>query len=84
MSRATSDHPTWAEGIKFLRGLYDIKQTELAEAAGTTQSRISEIENGRRTISDALRVRIARALHTDPYALFPYEDGNGNGGQGAA
>lgn len=75
-----ADHPTWAEGVKILRAAHRMTQEQLAEAAGTTQSRISEVENGRRTISDALRVRIARALQTDPYVLFPYEDGNGGRG----
>lgn len=58
--------------MRALRGLHDITQVQLAEMTGTTQVTISRIELGSRQISDALRVRIARALHADPYDLFPY------------
>jgi transcriptional regulator with XRE-family HTH domain len=76
MSRADhDDHPIWGDGVKALRGLYGMTQTDLATVAGTTQTTISRIENGSHEISDALRVRIARALHTDPHALFPYREG---------
>jgi len=79
-----SDHPVWGEGVRALRGLYRLSQVQLAEQAGTTQVTISELENGKRNISDALRVRIARVLHVDPHALFPYREGNGNGNGNAA
>lgn len=77
MSSLTDHHPVWGEGMKALRSLHRITQTELAEKAGTSQSVISDLENDKRKlISDALRIRIARALHTDAHALFPYrEDG---------
>jgi transcriptional regulator with XRE-family HTH domain len=75
MSRSREqDHPVWDEGVKALRGLYGLTQTDLATAAGTTQATISRIENGSREISDSLRIRLARALKTDPHALFPYRE----------
>lgn len=75
MSHAPTDSPVWGEGVRALRGLHRLTQIELAEAAGTTQATISRLENGAQDISDALRVRIARALQTDPHALFPYREG---------
>lgn len=67
--------PVWGEGVRALRGLLELTQEQLAERAGTTQATISRLERGSTEISDALRVRIARALHTDPHALFPYREG---------
>lgn len=71
------DHnrPIWGDGVRALRGLHGLTQEQLAEAAGTTQTTISRLENGSHEISDALRVRIARVLETDPHALFPYREG---------
>lgn len=66
--------PIWGDGVRTIRGVRGLTQTELATLANTTQARISEIENGRRGIADDLRVRIARALEVDPYELFPYPD----------
>lgn len=72
-----TEHPVWGEGVRVLRGINGLSQTQLAEQAGTTQATISRLEVGTtHEISDSLRIRIARALHTDPHALFPYrEDG---------
>lgn len=65
---------TWGSGVRALRGLKQITQTRLAALTDTTQSRISDIENGSRNVPDALRLRIARTLEVDPYELFPYEE----------
>lgn len=64
----------WGDGVRSIRQVLGLTQTELAIKARTTQARVSEIENGRRNIADDLRVRIAQALDVDPYALFPYPD----------
>lgn len=72
---ASTDRPVWGEGVRALRGLHRLTQEQLAEAAGTTQTTISRLESGSHEISDALRVRISRALQTDPHALFPYREG---------
>lgn len=76
MTPVTETRPilVWGPGVKMLRSLKNITQAQLAAQAGTTQSRISEIENGSRAVADILRVRIARALEVDPYDLFPYVD----------
>jgi transcriptional regulator with XRE-family HTH domain len=75
----SDDHPTWGQGVKVLRGIYGLNQAELAKLAGCAQATISELERDRRNISEALRVRIARALHVDPHDLFPYREHNGDG-----
>ena len=64
--------PTWGEGVRTLRGIKDLSQVELATRARVGQATISRIENGSRQISDAARVRIAKALDVQPYELFPY------------
>lgn len=68
----TSGRPSWGEGVKTLRGIKDLSQVELAARAEVGQATISRIENGSRQISDAARVRIARALDVLPHELFPY------------
>lgn len=66
--------PTWGAGVRTLRGIRDLTQVELAALAGVSQPVISRIENGSREVSDAVRIRIAKALDFDPHALFPYEE----------
>lgn len=83
MQATNPHHPTWGEGVKWLRSGYDMTQAELAELAGTTQATISRIERGSQEISDALRVRIARALKVDAQVLFPYREHNGGNGSAA-
>jgi transcriptional regulator with XRE-family HTH domain len=65
---------TWGEGVRMLRNIRNLSQVQLAEMAGVTQPSISRIESGSRQVSDAARVRIARALGVDPHVLFPYID----------
>lgn len=65
---------TWGTGVKALRGLRDWTQTDLAQEAGVPQSTISRIENGSTRISDAVRIKIAKALAVDPNKLFPYRE----------
>lgn len=67
-----SGRPSWAEGVKTNRKTKDLSQVELAARAQVSQATISRIENGSRQISDAARVRIARALDVLPHELFPY------------
>lgn len=74
----------WGEGVRALRSINRWTQERLAAEAATTQATISRIERGSHEISDALRIRIARALRVDPHALFPYRDENGNGNGSAA
>lgn len=65
---------TWGAGVRALRNIKGITQVQLADAAGVSQSKISELEAGSRRISDATRVKIASALGAQPHLLFPYED----------
>lgn len=51
-----------------------ISQQSLAELAGTTQQTISRIEKGEQGTTDALRVKIAKALGKSTADLFPYFD----------
>ena len=64
--------PTWGEGVRTLRDIKKLTQTELAARARVGQATISRIENGSYRVSDAARIRIARALDVLPYELFPY------------
>lgn len=66
--------PTWGTGMRVLRGIRGLTQTELAAASSVSQPTISRLENGSREASDAARVRIAKALGVDPHELFPYLD----------
>lgn len=72
--RTATPVATWGLGVKLLREIHSLTQEQLAQRAGTKQATISRIETGSRQVSDALRVRIARALNVNPYDLFPYED----------
>ncbi len=66
--------PAWGSGMRVLRAIRGLTQTELAAAASVSQPTISRLENGSREASDAARVRIAKALGVVPHELFPYED----------
>lgn len=68
----TSGRPIWGEGVRVLRGFKNLSQAELAARAQVGQATISRIETGSRQVSDAARVRIARALDVLPGELFPY------------
>lgn len=68
----------WGAGVRLLREMAGLTQTELAERAGLAQTQISAVERGARRVSDNVRVRIARALDADPYQLFPYLDEHGD------
>lgn len=66
-----SGRPIWGEGVRVLRGLKNLSQSELAARAQVGQASISRIENGSRMVSEAARIRIARALDVLPGELFP-------------
>jgi antitoxin component HigA of HigAB toxin-antitoxin module len=48
--------------LKALRQWKDVGQTKLAFDIGTSQGFISDLENGRRSMTDEVRVRIAKSL----------------------
>lgn len=56
--------------IKFLRSKKNISQYKLAEITGLSQSQISKIENGKRSIKDSELIKIAFALNISAQELF--------------
>lgn len=70
----TTTRIAWGEGVRILRKIHNLTQTDLAAKVGTTQAKISDLERGSRTLPDRYRVRIAAAFKVLPHELFPYED----------
>lgn len=50
-----------------------LRQGDLARELGVAQSVLSEAETGRRGISPAVRVRLAKLLSCDPITFAPLE-----------
>lgn len=55
--------------IRGLRGKEEITQEELAERLGISQTRVSELESGKRSISQAMAKRLAEAFKVT-YKMF--------------
>lgn len=64
----------WAETLRVHREAAGLTQAELAKAAGTIQQRISAWEMGISTPRDTMRLKLAHALGTTVYEVFPYPD----------
>ena len=64
----------WGSRVREHRLAANLTQQALADAAGSTNAHISNIERGLTSVSDALRMRIAAALGTTAAELFPYPD----------
>lgn len=62
----------WGRMIEEKRKGLGMKQSDLADAAKTSQQNVSRIEMGSQAPSDALRVRIAGALGEKVGDLFAY------------
>lgn len=56
--------------IRFMRNSKNISQYELAKQTGLTQSQISKIENGKRSLKNDEVILISRALGEDVKELF--------------
>lgn len=56
--------------LKFLRTEKNISQYKLAEITGLSQSQISKIENGKRSIKDNESIKIALALNISALELL--------------
>jgi transcriptional regulator with XRE-family HTH domain len=56
--------------VRAVRRYRDITQEQLAERAGTSRARLSNIERGRVNISLDTLFRLSRALDINPWALF--------------
>ena len=63
---------TIGENIKNIRKLKNLTTTDLASLAGTSQSTISQIENGRSTNIETL-IHICRALKITLFEILPVD-----------
>ncbi|MBO9428504.1 helix-turn-helix transcriptional regulator [Sulfitobacter sp. R18_1] len=59
--------------IRELRKKKHLTINQVAAEVGTSVSHISEVERGRKNVSNDLLLRIAIALDTEPYALIAPE-----------
>lgn len=64
----------WGERLRAAREKAGLTQVDLALAVGVTQMSVSAYELGRRTPSDAARMRLAEALRCRVDDLFPYPE----------
>jgi antitoxin component HigA of HigAB toxin-antitoxin module len=58
-----------ASTLKALRQWRDVGQAKLAADIGTSQGFISDLENGRRSMTDDVRKRVAKSLDVPAYWL---------------
>ena len=58
-------YPQWAINLRGLRYREDLTQIEFAEKVGLSQSNLSAMENGRRTIGKDVAKRIATVFAVD-------------------
>ncbi len=64
-----NDQPEWASNLRGLRYREDLTQVEFAKAIGVTQSNLSAMENGKRSIGKEIANRIAATFKID-YRYF--------------
>lgn len=62
----------WGRRVAERRESLGLTQSQLAELCEVTQQTISKIERGEVVPLDALKVRLAAALVTKPWQLFPW------------
>lgn len=55
----------YSKNLRHIRKLHGLKQSELADAVGTTQRHISEIENGKAKVSWTLMLALSIVLLVD-------------------
>ena len=71
----TSDlYATWGSRVRAARLDAGLTQQALADRAGSTKAMVSNIERGKSSVGDALRVRLANVLGLSANDLFPYPD----------
>lgn len=64
----------WGARVRRARTELGWTQSDLADRAKTSKAHVSNIEVGRTSVSDDLRMRLAAALNTTVAELFPYPD----------
>ena len=55
----------YSKNLRHYRKIHGLKQSELADAVGTTQRHISEIENGKANVSWTLMLALSTVLVVD-------------------
>ena len=55
----------YSKNLRHYRKMHGLKQSELADAVGTTQRHISEIENGKAKVSWTLMLALSTVLVVD-------------------
>lgn len=68
-----ADYPL-NERIRYLRGLRDLTQSELAKRAGVTQSSLAQYESGKTSPSVQTLLQLAKALEIQPAIFFITDD----------
>ena len=61
---------TAGQGLRAYRRIKGLSQAELAEQSGVRQSRISELETGKRTLTTATQLKLASVLQVEPAWLL--------------
>jgi transcriptional regulator with XRE-family HTH domain len=64
----------WGRRVRSRRKALGLSQAELATRAGSSSAHVSNIEVGRTSVSDEVRVALAGALGVRPVELFPYPE----------
>jgi transcriptional regulator with XRE-family HTH domain len=59
------------QALKDARIRKGLRQQDLADLAGISQSVISEAENAKRGFSPSIRVKVAKVLDADPITFAP-------------
>jgi transcriptional regulator with XRE-family HTH domain len=68
------DNFTLPERLKYLRGLRDLSQEQLAKISGVSQSTIAQIESGRKDPSISTLKKICKAINVQMAVLFAGDD----------
>jgi DNA-binding XRE family transcriptional regulator len=69
---ATTLRVTWGQRLRQLRREREMTATELAAAVGVSRQHIHQIEAGRTSASDDVRIRIAATLRVEVGEIFDY------------
>lgn len=71
--KPTEIHAQWGKRVRQARRQKDITAVAFAAEVGISRTQVHRIESGQQAPSDALRIRIAKALGADPNEIFSYD-----------